>query len=71
MSHLPAADADLHQVFGGHVGDVGRVEVGRGVHPLVEVRLLDVGVAIDVDDADVLRRHGRDPSSFAGKKTTR
>lgn len=70
-SYLPATDADLHQVFGGHVGDVGRVEVRRGVHPLVEVCLLDVGVAIDVDDANVLRRHGRDPSLFAGKRTKR
>lgn len=61
MTHLPSPDADLHEVLGGHVGDVGGVEVGRGVHPLVEVRLLDVGVAVHVDDADVLGRHRRDP----------
>lgn len=59
--HLPATDADLHEVLGRHVGDVGGVEVGCGVHPLIEVRLLDVGVAVHVDDADVLRRHRSDP----------
>lgn len=55
--HLPATDADLHEVLGRHIGDVGGVEVRRGVHPLVEVGFLDVGVPVDVDDADVLRRH--------------
>ena len=34
---LPAADADLDEVLGAHVGQRGGVEVRRGVHPLVQV----------------------------------
>lgn len=29
------------------------MEVGRGVHPFVEILLLNVGMSIDVDDANV------------------
>jgi len=50
---LPATDADLDQVGGRGILDVGGVEPGRGVHPLVEVGLLGVDVAVEVDDADV------------------
>ena len=50
---LPAADADLHQVLGRDVGQVGGVEPRRGVHPLVQVGLLGVDVAVEVDDAEV------------------
>ena len=32
------------------------MEPGRGVHPLVQVLLLDVGMAVEMDDADGLRR---------------
>ena len=39
--------------FGRHVGDVGGVEPGRGVHALVEVGLLRVDVAVEVDDAEL------------------
>ena len=49
-ARLPAADADLHEVLGADVWDRGGVEVRRRVHPLVEVGLLDVGVAVEVDD---------------------
>ena len=39
---------------------------GRGVHALVEILLLDVDVAVEVDDADPLRRALRD-AAHAGK----
>ena len=57
---LPAADADLHEVFGRHVRDVRRVEPRRRVHALVEVGLLRVDVAVEVDDAEVARHVLRD-----------
>ena len=50
---LPAADADLHEVLRGHVGDVRGVEPRRRVHALVEVGLLRVDVAVEVDDAEL------------------
>lgn len=55
--NLPAADANLDEILCRDVRDVGRVEVGGGVHPLVQVLLLDVGVTVDVDDTDVLGGH--------------
>jgi hypothetical protein len=51
---LPPPDADLYEILRVDVGQVRSVEVRRGVHPLVEVFLLNVGVTIDVDDADIL-----------------
>ena len=54
--HLPAADAELHEVGGRHVRQVGRPVPGRGVHALVQVLLLDVDVAVEMDDADALGR---------------
>ncbi len=50
---LPAADTDLHEVLRRHVRDVRGVEPGRRVHALVEVGLLRVDVAVEVDDAEV------------------
>ena len=50
---LPAADADLDQVLRRHVREVRGVEPRRGVHPLVEVGLLGVDVAVEVDDPEV------------------
>ena len=64
--HLPAADAELHQIGRRHVGQVGRPVPGRGVHALVEILLLDVDVAVEMDDADALRRALRD-AAHAGK----
>mmetsp|Transcript_15444 Transcript_15444/g.50774 ORF Transcript_15444/g.50774 Transcript_15444/m.50774 type:complete len:277 (-) Transcript_15444:471-1301(-) len=58
--HLPPANPDLHQVLRRYVREVGRVEPWRRVHPLVQVLLLDVGVPIHVDDANLLRRARRD-----------
>ncbi len=55
---LPPPDANLHEILRIHVGEVRGVEVRRGVHTLVEVLLLNVGVTIDVDDADVLGGDG-------------
>mmetsp|Transcript_18052 Transcript_18052/g.46653 ORF Transcript_18052/g.46653 Transcript_18052/m.46653 type:complete len:253 (-) Transcript_18052:101-859(-) len=52
--HLPAADTDLHEVERRDVGQVRRVEPGRRVHALVEVRFLNVGVPVDVDNSDLL-----------------
>mmetsp|Transcript_10323 Transcript_10323/g.34163 ORF Transcript_10323/g.34163 Transcript_10323/m.34163 type:complete len:211 (-) Transcript_10323:667-1299(-) len=52
--NLPASDADLHQVLRADVWKVGGVEVWRGMHALVQVRLLNVCVPVKVDDADVL-----------------
>src|SRR5215212_2134365 len=48
----PAADANLHQVGGGGVGDVRGVEERRAVHPLVVVVLGQIEMAVEVDDAD-------------------
>ena len=51
------------RLVGGRVRDVGGVEERRAVHPLVEVVLRHVGVAVEVDDADVavdVRRQAAD-----------
>ena len=66
--HLPAADAELHQVFGRGVGHVGGVEPGAGVHALVQVGLLGVDVAIEVDDADFFAQvHARCPAPWGSR----
>ena len=64
--HLPAADAELHQIGRRDVRQVGRPVPGRGVHALVEVLFLDVDVAVEMDDADALRGHVGD-AAHAGK----
>ena len=46
------------------------MEPRRGVHPLIEVFFLDVGVAVEMDDADFLRgafsdaAHARKPDGM-------
>src|SRR5207245_2480948 len=50
---LPPSDAELDQIARWHVGDIRRMEPGRRVHPLVEVGLLGVDVAVEVDDPQV------------------
>jgi len=52
--HLPATDTELHQVLGRRIGHVRGVEPRTGVHTLVEVDLLGVDVAVEVDDAHLL-----------------
>ena len=64
--HLPAADAELHEVRRRDVRQVGRPVPGRRVHALVEVLFLDVDVAVEMDDADALRGALRD-AAHAGK----
>mmetsp|Transcript_8106 Transcript_8106/g.23955 ORF Transcript_8106/g.23955 Transcript_8106/m.23955 type:complete len:220 (-) Transcript_8106:1066-1725(-) len=51
--HLPAANANLHEVLWIHVGQVGRVKIRRGVHAFVEILFLNVRMAVHVDDANV------------------
>ena len=51
---------------GRHVRQVGRPVPGRRVHALVEILLLDVDVAVEMDDADPLRRALGD-AAHAGK----
>jgi hypothetical protein len=40
------------RLLAGTLGQIGRVEPRRRVHPFVEVLFLDVGVAIEMHDAD-------------------
>ena len=54
------------RLVGRHVRQVGRPEPRRGVHALVEILFLDVDVAVEMDDADPLRRALRD-AAHAGK----
>src|ERR1700739_2648365 len=49
---LPSADADLDEIAGRDVRQIGRMKPRRRVHPLVQVFLLDVRVAIEMKDAD-------------------
>src|SRR5207249_5566953 len=49
---LPAADPDLDQVGGRRVRNVRSVEPRGRVHPLVQVGLLGIDVAVEVDDPD-------------------
>ena len=49
---LPAADPDLHEVGRRRIRDVRRVKPRRRVHAFVEICLLGIDVAVEMDDAD-------------------
>ena len=49
-------DCDSSYIILTHIGQVGRMEVGCGMHSFIEIFFLNVGVTIDMDDANVFRR---------------
>ena len=49
---LPAADAELHEIYRRRIRNVGRVKPRTGVHPLVHVGLLRIDMPIDMNDPD-------------------
>jgi hypothetical protein len=60
--HLPTTDAELDQVAHVEMLLVGGPVKRRRVHPLVEVILLCLDVAVEVDDADLLAKGVHDPT---------
>ena len=57
--HQPAADTNLDQIGRRRIGNIGGMEPGCAMHPLVHVCLQDVDVAVQMDDADVAIDVGR------------
>jgi hypothetical protein len=50
--NLPSADADLDEIAGRDIRQIGRMKPRRRMHPLVRVFFLNVCVAIEMNDAD-------------------
>ena len=58
--HLPAADAELDQIGCRHVRQIGRPDTRAWCASARRDPFLDVDVAVEMDDADPLRRALRD-----------
>jgi hypothetical protein len=50
---MPAADADLDEILGRHVGNIRRVKPGRSVPALVEIRLLRLHMPVKMEDVEL------------------
>ena len=58
VSYLPPSNSNLDQIFGVDVGKVGCMEVGSSMHTFVEILLLNVGMSINMNDADIFGSDG-------------